>query len=592
MLANRSEKTIRSRRQPMARMLRTVNQRGFTLVELMVVLVIMVLLFALLFAPMMVGLDLVTQARVRTNMQDSLRLAMEQVRRDVSDAIYVYPTPVIELGGADGSLSTKGDNSAVADYSQVVIIKARRDGNGQLVAPIQAEQNSYGDMLAVRYIVKPVDSSQIWSADNVFALYRQEGYYWWDDTESKYIFGRRDSSGVLEPDVPEVENALTPTTGTDIPPTSTVCRLTGDWVQGYLAEPDPAWGAAPEDLVYLHSGIRIVPERVEGETLAAAEYNTLYTAKYSNWRGFADTYDDYGFFELPPAAALDQLKSAMQPRIKLYRWNDTDGSYSNMALDSYDPSLRSNVKLQWSPEQGQVRVGDYEIVRITVDTTATPTRGGGQFYPLTITDLGDAANEDSYDSNGVLSGSRQTSVVPIYGSVPTAWQDPLMPIAFAVYADDADGTAATAPAKVVPNSAHVRVVAGDVRRAEYTLTDVFDQEEIGQYQFAQLQAPYDRHAEIRLNRWDPPSPEAFGTPSSFYIDLVYYYRRNFDPTTNNDDLCVVDYSTAEVMNISLALSQFVDPEPYQVGSLALSVPSNVKVNSVVMHDQVQVRNLR
>lgn len=575
------------------------NRRGFTLVEVLVVLSILVLLFALLFAPMMVGLDMVTDGRIRTNMQDALRMTMEQMRRDVSDAAYVYPVPTIRLAGDNGTLGD-ADDEAVTDYSQIVFVKAQRDGNGKLLTPVRPAMISWDDggvtrydMAAIRYLVKLLDTSLEWSVANPFALYRQEGIYVWDDAEQGYVFGSRDSTGTFEPGVPDKENIMTPKTGADIPPTSTVCMACGASSVGYLDECPEDCGGTVADLVYLHSGVKFAPERIEGDTLSASEHNTLYTAKRGNWMGFGNN----GTIFLPDTA-LSNLDSQMQPRIVLQRYDETANSYSQVALDSYS-TTRSGVNVRWNAAAGTVRIGDYETVRVSVaaaDLASPPSRGGNSFFPITVTDRDNPANTDSYNATGVCAGGRLTSIVPIYGALPGAWQDPLMPIAFAVYPDDADGTASSVAAKVVPASVYVRITAvqtdGTVRRAEYSLTEATDQEQIGEFQFAQYQAPDDRQCEVRFNRWSPPSPEAFSSLSEYYIDIIYYYRRNFDPVTNRDDMVVVDYSTAELLNVNLKLNQFTDPEPYKSGETALVVPSDVKINGVTMHSQIEVRNIR
>jgi prepilin-type N-terminal cleavage/methylation domain-containing protein len=590
MLPDKSAKRVRRRHPKVPAIAGRARQGGFTLVEILVVLVVLVLLFALLFAPMISGLHMVTDARIRTNMQDAARLAMEQIRRDLSDAIYVYSNPTLRLAGPDGSLFTD-DDEAVTDYSQIVFVKASRDGDGRLVTPIRPDRDSSGEMLAIRYLVRLVRSDQEWSSDNPFALYRQEGYYRWDDDERRYIFGKKDDAGDFVPNEAVSENVLTPTTGADLPPSTTVCRSCGASAVGYIDGcPDDC---GDPDVVYLHSGIRFAPHRVQGETLAASEYNTLYTARLGAWRGYQN---DGSIFM--PDAALPAAESLMQPRLMLYRYNSSDDSYSDVALDSFS-DVRSGVNLRWNAHDGTVRLGDYKIIEVSVaasDLSSGPTRGSGNFYQVTVSDTDVPGNSDDYSATGTNGGARLSSVEPIYGAAPSSWQDPLMPVAFAIYPDDADGADDPVDAKVVPNSAHVRISAtlsdGSVRRTEYTPTEIMDAEGIGQFQFAQLQSPDDRHCEIRFNRWDPPSPEMFGELTEFTISIIYYYRRNFDPDTGRDDILVADYSSAELIDVMLALNPFRDPEPAYDGATNLVIPTDLKLHRVMMQDQVQVRNIR
>lgn len=590
MLSDKSAKRVRHRPPKSSAMIGQAHRRGFTLVEILVVLVVLVLLFALLFAPMISGLQMVTDARIRTNMQDAARLAMEQIRRDLSDAMYVYSNPTIRLAGPDGALDTN-DDEAVTDFSQVVFVKAARDADGRLLTPLKPDTDSSGEMRAVRYMVRLVHPDQEWSSDNPFALYRQEGYYRWDEDDRLYVFGSKDAGGDFVAGEAVAENIWTPSTGADLPPSSTICRTCGASVVGYT-DTCPIDCGDP-DIVHLHNGIRFAPHRIAGDTLNASEYNTLYTAKHGAWRGFQNNGSVF-----LPASPLSSAESLMQPRLILYRYNSSEDSYSDVALDSYT-DIRSGVKVRWNAHDGTTRIGDYKMVEVSVDAAAlssAPARGGGDFYEITVTDDDDAGNVDMYDAVGAVSGNRNTSVIPIYGAAPSGWQDPLMPVSFAIYPDDADGADAPVDAKIVPNSVHVRVSAtlsdGTVRRTEYTPTETVDAEGIGQFQFAQIQSPDDRYCEVRFNRWDPPSPQMFDTLTDFTISIIYYYRRNFDPDTGRDDILVADYFTAQVMDVLLTLSPFRDPEPAYEGATNLVIPTDLKLHKVVMQDQVQVRNIR
>jgi prepilin-type N-terminal cleavage/methylation domain-containing protein len=212
----------------------TGRRRGFTLVEILVVLVILVLLFGLLFMPMMTGLDLVQMGRVQTHMQDNVREAMEWIRRDLADAVYVYPSPVITLAGPNATLGD-ADDELVTDYSQVVFVRAARDADGLLITPVSPERDGDGELKAIRYIVKLADPNVEWGPGNTFALYKQEGYYRWDPVGGEYVFGRK-NAGVFEPGIPESENAMTSTKNMDIVPTSTVCPDCGASTVGYATD--------------------------------------------------------------------------------------------------------------------------------------------------------------------------------------------------------------------------------------------------------------------------------------------------------------------------------------------------------------------
>ncbi|MFP3903610.1 MAG: prepilin-type N-terminal cleavage/methylation domain-containing protein [Armatimonadota bacterium] len=577
--------------------------RGFTLVEVLVVLSILVLLFALLFAPMMIGLDMATDARSQTKMQDSVRMAMEQVRRELSNAVYVYPNPTIILAGDDETLGT-ADDRVVTDYSQIVIVPAARDeDSGELLTPLQPRTYADGTLRATRFLVKLVYPSQPYGIDNPFALYRQEGMYLWDPVEARYIFGSEDSDGDFQPEVPEVQNVMTAVRGTDLPATSTVCTACGTQTIGYVSQCPADCGAPPEALHYLHRDVRFGPERITGETLAASEHNTLYSAEHGNWVGLGESQD--GNLVLT-AAALSNLRTQLQPRIRAYRFNDTTGSYDTLALDSAT-TRRSDIHLRLQPRRGQTRIGNWEFVKITVDPADLGSGGlsanAMEFYDLTVTDVPDEAGQtetsDSWDSSGT--GTRTTSVEPIYPSIPESWQDPKMPVAYGIYPEHVDGTATDKPAKIVPGSIHVRMVytpsGTSQRHRDFTATDVADQEDIGQLQYSLYMATDQTGAELRFNRWYPPTPEMFRNNAgvvdldSFEIYIWYYYRRNFDPDTAQDDILVADYSTNEIINVNITLSQYEDPVPYTPGAQALVIPADVNVPKVTMHDQIEVRNI-
>jgi len=64
--------------------------RGFTLVEMLVVMAITVILLGLLFGPMVQGFNLTNRARVQVLAQDSVRQVMEQLERDIADGVFIF----------------------------------------------------------------------------------------------------------------------------------------------------------------------------------------------------------------------------------------------------------------------------------------------------------------------------------------------------------------------------------------------------------------------------------------------------------------------------------------------------------------------
>lgn len=69
---------------------RDPRRRGFTLVEMLVVMAITVILLGLVFGPMVQGFNLTNRARVQVLAQDSARQVMEQLERDIADGAFIF----------------------------------------------------------------------------------------------------------------------------------------------------------------------------------------------------------------------------------------------------------------------------------------------------------------------------------------------------------------------------------------------------------------------------------------------------------------------------------------------------------------------
>ncbi|MFN3648085.1 MAG: type II secretion system protein J [Armatimonadota bacterium] len=83
-----------ARRRP-----RGAARRGFTIIEMIVVIAITALLMTILFVPLSRTLDLVSRGNARVTSQDSVRAAMRTVRRDLSNAMQVFPPRPIHIWG-------------------------------------------------------------------------------------------------------------------------------------------------------------------------------------------------------------------------------------------------------------------------------------------------------------------------------------------------------------------------------------------------------------------------------------------------------------------------------------------------------------
>ena len=366
---------------------------------------------------------------------------------------------------------------------------------------------------------------------NTFALYRQEwllpvgpGGSQLRLPQERRVRARR----------AETENAYDRRQNMDIPPTSTVCLDCGASTVGYAAQCPVACGST--NVAHLHNAVRFAPQRIVGDTLAASEFNTLYTASHGNWRGFAN--DGTIFL---PGTALSPLESQMQPGIRLYRYNQTAGSQSDVALDSMT-TTRSDVQLRWNAHDGTVRIGDYETVRIEVDPAdlaGPPAHGAGHFYNIEVTDLDDSGVVDSYDENGAPGAARVASVGLSTGVLR---QDggPADADRFAIHPDDVDGfhVARQVNACGGPRGGY----SDRWERAGWSLRHRgVRPEQIGQYQFARSSKGDDRSARFASTAGHAES-EMFGTLSGF--TLTFCTTTGADPVSNRDDIVIVDYSTA------------------------------------------------
>jgi len=549
---------------------RASARKGFTLMEVLVVLAILVILFGLLFAPMIASIDMVTLGQSRVRMQDAVRTAVEEMRREIGNAMYVYPTPTVVLAGADSTLGT-ADDIRIPDYSAIVIVAPARDSSGRLTDPPAPRTDGGGAILATRYQAALVDQAAPYSEDNPFALVREEGYYTYDAANYTWTFAN--VGGLTSPLV----NLLTPRRGYDIPATASVCADCGYTRGGYFTDCPTC---SSTNVVHIHGNLQFRPERIIGEVLKASGNHTLYRSRHAGWAGFDNPGNEMLHNLVLGASELD-------PRIQIYHSSDMYVTRDSFTTDDY-----SNVLLTWNSEAGVIQVGAPTVRPVTVSNPMA-TVAVGDFYLL------DAAG-DTYDATGSRSGGITSDLVPVY-PVSTMPGDPAMPVAYRIDPRMGGGEPA---AKVVPESVKVRVVATTATQtyqATYAETTTLDQTEIGARQFALRLDDYDRRAEVLFNQFDPPSPRLFdnngdGVPdmalTSFAIYIEYYFRRNFDPAAPSyDDIIKADYSTRQIININLTLQRYVTPEPDTSNPDVLIIPADATLDRVAMQDQVRVRNL-
>lgn len=407
------------RRSPVA----SRPNQGFTLTEVLVVLAIMVILFGMLFIPITSSLEMVSTARHRSQMNQTMRLAMEQIRRELSDAVAIYLPEYLPL-------SSGPDATYLINYSNVTFIPAARDlVTGQVLMPLQ------GVAHVVRYMVHTPQSTrnpqtvvadgvhylveQPTTVDNPFVLYRQEGYM------SELIPGRNlfgsdydeDGDGTADYFLvgwPRSENALTPVRDADIPVTETIFlddnRIVLGSKEGYVEPGDAGdgdfFGGSGERLVYIHGGIQFTPLRVEGERMRIGANNTVYTARYGNWLG----QQDDGTHSL---SALPLINSSeLRPRFVVERGGsvilDTDPMDPVALLDDIRYDSQAGTASVW------LLYPDPAIAQAVFDLTTAPIPPNPG-NPWTV----------GYSPSGAISGTDYEYTKPKTRAEPltdTAWQ--------------------------------------------------------------------------------------------------------------------------------------------------------------------------
>lgn len=600
------------------------RRQGFTLTEVLVALAIMVILFALLFAPMMIGLDWVATGRAHVGIQDAARLAMEEMRRELGEAVYVPrwnwlprngwvgASGVVVNGwdaaafpGADGTWYS-GDDVYVPNYSQIFFCPPERDEEGKVIYPprkaVRVEQGRRHTVL-VRYAARLVYPYEEYSEDNPFALYREE--FLWDEATGDV--GRYDSAGTWQDYQPVTETVLTPKRGATFVPTTTITwtagASSGSYASGYVPD-DPS-----DDTyhMYLFRGLQFVPERIVGEQLTT-DNGVVYRSRHGAWDGTPlEYYQDgsgnpYPF--LPPYFAGQDpnfrlLRSELDPRISLYRW--TGGSYSALrdGMDSRETvgtlgATRRTVAVRWSPEGGTITAGQaartdagrpYRIISFG------PPSGPGGWYTVT-------------PAVGI------EAVWPSQTAMPQDEAD--APISYRVVVSDGINE----PAHIEPSSVKVRVVgyvSGTRREIELKPTTNFNQTTMRGDEFCPLVVRHDYAGDgvtdgtalmLRFSRYDPPRPTSRAlfdaTPADavgFEIQVLYHYRRNYAYDYNKDtrgqnpfvsDIVKVDYSTRRIQNVALSLQRYTDLMDDGTGTLR--VPSDERPIEVSVRDQIVVRN--
>lgn len=112
-------------------MMRTLrNNRGFSLIEVLVVMAISVILVGLVLAPLAQSFRMTRQAQAMADAQDSARQAMELISRDLGEAMFVFdnarvPVSIFE----DGATPDELYNTVTGNQEGPIVLPVRQPGD-------------------------------------------------------------------------------------------------------------------------------------------------------------------------------------------------------------------------------------------------------------------------------------------------------------------------------------------------------------------------------------------------------------------------------------------------------------------------------
>ncbi len=449
----------------------SLPNHGFTLVEVLVVLAIMVILFGMLFVPITTSLEMTHVAQQRTQMNQTMRLAMEQIRRELSDAAWIFLPEIIDMG----------DGTYLVNYSNITFIPLSQMGalNPRVVRYAVHTPLTTRNPQTITVTVNGTDITylveQPTTVDNPFVLYRQEGYMVQHPITGANLFTNNPPGqpGIIG--MPSSENAMTPVRSGDIPVTQTIClNASGVYigeVDGYVYPADMAavfTTGNPDRLVYIYGGIQFTPLRVEGDPLSAGANQTVYSAQHGHWAGlqnpgyrctncgepFLRYYDicqncgasgtivrsEISVGEILWGTFIGEFiySSELRPRIQVPRaLLDTD----TLAPSVGDPGAQDDgagtiiynmFDLRWNSVDGTVSVGlpypDPAQAYAVFDLTAAPVPGGTWGYASLTTDISSVPGSDAatrpaatYDLE-VLTADAPSGADRVYVNNPSEFQ--------------------------------------------------------------------------------------------------------------------------------------------------------------------------
>jgi prepilin-type N-terminal cleavage/methylation domain-containing protein len=579
---------------------------GFTLVEILVVLAILVILFSLLIVPLISGLDMASRGRSALKLQDAARAALERIRADLQDAVYVCPTEMLPDPSNPGEFWPNA--------SQVVFVPPERDASDQVVEPLRhalIDQRACDPALPSAMVqraicigvrptfgIDPAQPDKGYNENNPFVLYRMQGMYAPDPA----IFEPGFDPTTWRPGFRELagsgREALTPRQGFDILPARWICMsdsATGTEYPTRGLDPVHYWA----NLACVFKGFEVKAKRVPAEELQADSSALVYRASTGLWdgrpivcpvidpmtglphpqAGRPRELDDFNGDGVPDGT--DYLNKAVDPRIVVLRFvpdpltlsditlDPRQGEYSAKVYDSFDPGLRDDeLDLQYDLTKGAVTFG--RTGRADLGYNSPSDADGDGVFDLVPLPAGMSVD-----------GAWAFRVVPPQGQTVPAPPPPQ------------PQPGPRHPTKIVPDGVRVWVQrVGDGGYIEYTRTDEQDPDEIGAREFCARVVPRTGNLELRFNRY------RFAR-----MAVQYAYRRNFtridmrlvdayvggggaggDEVFDVDDKVIVDYSTRQTLIAMLELCDVISQDDP-------SLPPTQVVQSARMTAEINLHNL-
>lgn len=354
--------------------------RGFTLVELLVVIALLTILFVLLFKPMAEGINWLRTSRASVAAQSNAQLALEDFSGTLSTALYARTYP---------------------DTPWLIDLYLPVTENGALAQPLRP------DSYVTRYWTSPLryyphptqpalaqaDWPTAYSNPDLGTdwIYTGDGgvpgiqrLYTLVQLRKTHFqpFADFDSNGTIEAN-PNIPNWMDPWFYLDFPAerdywinlSNSLMEKQKTDTAAYLQDPvgTPAMWPQTEELRaagerYVVPGCSFRPVQINRERVAAGNGGADYRAKYADWYedntpNLGDRYIGPGYWPIAWLSDLGGQEKFDDPHIQIYRWSAADNDYSVLIFDSYPADPAANfywdvtrpVHFTWDSKQGVVK---------------------------------------------------------------------------------------------------------------------------------------------------------------------------------------------------------------------------------------------